>query len=507
MNFLKTSLAGIAALFLTACSHEAGIPGDATATQEAAVTFPDYSDIYIPQNIAPLNFQMTSEGDDFVAVIKGKKGSVVAAADNDAKVCFDAKEWHALLDDNAHSNLEVTLYSHRNGQWFQHPSYALHVAEPIDSFLSYRLIEPGYELYRQLGLYQRDLTSFDERPIYENNRNYDSINNHCVNCHNYQAYDTQRMLFHVRAAHGGTIFVHGDKAEKWNMKSDSVLSNCVYPSWHPTRNWVVFSSNQTGQAFHIKGKEKIEVMDFGSDLVFFDADTGVLTNILKTEEDLETFPCWAPDGKKVYYCSAHVPGFRGLTSSQREDYVLQIQDSIRYNIMSITFDPATRTFGAPQLEVDCAATGHSAAVPRISPDGRYLLFTRSSYGQFHIWHKDADLYVKDLTTGEVRPLDKANSDDADSYHTWSSNGRWLVVASRRDDGNYSRPYIAYFDKEGRDYKAFLVPQEDPSHDVLLLKSYNVPELTRHALHITPEALRAVVDDDRTVKKVTTPASR
>ena len=196
-------------------------------------------------------------------------------------------------------------------------------------------------------------------------------------------------------------------------------------------------------------REKVEVVDYGSDLVFYDADKKQLSNILKTDADLETFPCWTPDGLKVFYCSAHIPQFANTTTEQRRDLITKIYNTVRYNLMSITFDPQTRTFGQPQLEYDCAALGKSAAVPRVSPDGRYVLFTLADYGQFHIWHKTSDLYVKDLQTGEVRALDATNSKAVDSYHSWSSNGRWMVFSSRRDDGSYTRPYIAYFDRAGQ----------------------------------------------------------
>ena len=309
------------------------------------------------------------------------------------------------------------------------------------------------------------------------------------------------MLFHVRAKHGGTVFIENGKAEKMNMKSDSILSSTVYPIWHPTKNWVVFSSNQTGQAFHMGNREKVEVVDYGSDLVFYDADKKQLSNILKTDADLETFPCWTPDGLKVFYCSAHIPQFANTTTEQRRDLITKIYNTVRYNLMSITFDPQTRTFGQPQLEYDCAALGKSAAVPRVSPDGRYVLFTLADYGQFHIWHKTSDLYVKDLQTGEVRALDATNSKAVDSYHSWSSNGRWMVFSSRRDDGSYTRPYIAYFDREGKGHKAFLLPQRDPEQNLLLTKSYNVPELTRDAVTLTADEVKACIYADEKAQKV------
>ena len=248
-------------------------------------------------------------------------------------------------------------------------------------------------------------------------------------------------------------------------------------------------------------RQKIEVVDYGSDLVFFDADKSTLTNILKTDSELETFPCWTPDGKSVVYCSARVPQFAGMPDSVRRDRVSDIYDSLHYSLRIIDFDEQTRSFSAPRTLVNADSLGTSIAVPRVSPDGRYVLFTMADYGQFHIWHKNADLYVKDLQTGEVRPLTPANSEYADSYHNWSSNGRWIVVASRREDNNYSRVFIAYFDKDGQAHKAFLLPQEDPEHNILLEKSYNVPELTKNAVPVTPEELKKAIYDDDAAQKV------
>ena len=506
MRFFKKTIPAALALALTllaACSApEAQIPAESTPTSEAARIYPDYRDITIPPNIAPLNIQVKSAGEAFVGCIEGSSGRVLAAADDDGKLLFDSLEWRSLLEKERGKELTVTLYAQRPGGWVRFPAYKLSVAaEPIDRYLSYRLIEPSYELYRQLGLYQRDLETFNVATIYENNREYNDEENHCINCHNYQNYSTRRMLFHVRAKHGGTVFVTDGKAEKMNMKCDSVLSNAVYPSWHPTRNWVAFSSNQTGQVFHMVHRDKIEVVDYGSDLIFYDADKKQLKNILKTEADLETFPCWTPDGRKLFYCSAHVPEFVGKNADERQDLISRLCLQVRYNLWSVTFDPSTRTFGPPQLEFDCASTGRSCAVPRVSPDGRYVLFTLAPYGQFHIWHSAADLYVKDLATGQVRALSTTNSRDVESYHGWSSNGRWMVFSSRRDDGSYTRPYIAYFDAQGHGHKAFLLPQRDPEQNLLLTKSYNVPELTRDAVRTTPEQLKAVIYDDEKTGRV------
>ena len=127
----------------------------------------------------------------------------------------------------------------------------------------------------------------------------------------------------------------------------------------------------------------------------------------------------------------------------------------------------------------------------MSPDGRFLLFAETAYGCFAIWHKDADLRMIDLQDGSFHTLDALNGPDADSYHCWSSNSRWIIWASRRLDGLYSRLFIAHIDSDGHASKAFLLPQKDTRHDALLLCSYNVPELITGPVTFDPTEMARI----------------
>ena len=291
---------------LGACtSRPSAVPTSFTETGDSVVMYPDYRDVVVPPNIAPLNFMITDvAATEFVAAITpadAQVPSLVCGATADGKIEMDSIEWRQTLSAAKGKELAVSIYAHRPAGWVRYRPFTLTVAEEdIDPYLSYRLIEPGYELYRQLGIYQRNLTNFDEVPIYENNRAFSNDDNHCINCHNYQNYDTDRMLFHVRASHGGTIFVHGSEARKVGIKHDSILTSGVYPSWHPTLPLVAFSTNKTGQVFHMYHPEKIEVLDEASDLLLYDADQNTVSHIFHTSDAMETFPCWTPDGSRLY---------------------------------------------------------------------------------------------------------------------------------------------------------------------------------------------------------------
>lgn len=472
----------VALISATGCQKGQKIPDQYQFSQDSLKIFPDYQNIIAPANIAPLNFQVKTQAKKILAEVCAGNQKTIIQGNQRNEICFDEQAWKELVKAEHGKGITIHIFAETGNGWVRYQDFSIKIAsDTIDPFLSYRLIEPGYELYRQIGLYQRNLENFEVKTIYENNRTFDSENNHCINCHNYQNYSTERMLFHVRAAHGGTIICDGKKIEKMDLKNDSILGPAVYPTWHPQLNRIVFSSNMTGQSFHMIDKEKVEVIDSESDLVYYDADKKEIRNILKTKTDLETFPCWSPKGDKLYYCVAHIPQLDSIASDAVYSFFLNNYKEIRYDVMSLDFDRQKEEFGNPQMVVNCSSEKKSASVPRVSPDGKYLLYTKGDYGQFHIWHKSADLWVKNLSNGANYPLTAANSPDVDSYHTWSSNGRWIVFSSRRDDGNFTRLYIAYFDRKGQAHKAFMIPQKSPFENILLLKSYNVPELTKDAL--------------------------
>lgn len=491
-----------AGLLLAGCQQTPTLPESFQELAEQADIFPDYRDVTIPPNIAPLNFLVKdNHAQNYLAEMKGKQGASILVGSNDGTIQIDTTEWRTLLQENKGKEITVNIYCQHPEGWVKYHSHTLTVAEEeIDPYLSYRLIEPGYELYRQLGLYQRNLTNWDVHTIYENNRSFSNEDNHCVNCHNYQNYSTENMLFHVRANHSGTIIVNGDKAEKIIIKDSTILTSGVYPSWHPNHKWIAFSTNKTGQTFHVYDKERIEVIDEGSDLLFYDVEKAEIKHIIRSDSAMETFPCWAPDGKSLYYCSADTKAIaeakdslpRNVADSISNIWYVQNWNKHHYNLKRISFDENTQAFGEPEMIVDAASQHHSISVPRPSPDGRFILYTQGDFGQFHIWHTSSDLWVKDLKTDSCYALKDANSDDVDSYHTWSSNGRWIVFSSRRMDGNYTRPFIAYFDNEGNARKAFCLPQEDPITNVLLLKSYNVPELTKDPVRISEKKLKQCI---------------
>ena len=466
---------------LYACLPERTNIKDSQAIDRKPEIYPDYNGITIPLNIAPLNFYIKEQGRSFLVWIHAKYGNPIIVKDRSGNVSIPVKQWKVLLQQNAGQDLFLDVYCEDdNGKWFKFNSITNIISmDEIDPYLAYRLIEPGYILWGNIGIYQRNLENFHEEPIIQNK----VTNGSCMNCHSFNNQNPENMLFHLRAGPSGTMIIRNGEIKMVNTKIEQTISAGVYPSWHPNGNLVAFSVNKIGQYFHaVSGKSK-EVLDFASDIVVYNIDANTITSTPKilSKDKMETFPCWSPNGKYLYYCSAPV-----MDSIQPAHIQLTNQfhyDQIKYNLLRISFDETTNTWGDPEMLVSSAQTLNSVTLPRVSPHNRYVMFCMSDYGTFSINHSSSDLYLYDLKKDTFCKME-INSDDTDSFHSWSSNGRWFVFSSKREDGVFTRPYICYFGNEGETGKPFIMSQDDPKFYGSFLKSYNVPEFIKGKVNVS-----------------------
>ena len=434
--------------------------------------FPDYTEVTIPCNIAPMNFQVISrEGSDWMAEVTAEDETITIRSGS-GLISFRKGQWKKLL--SAGGELSIRIYEKRDGKWLAYQKFSMYVNDDkVDPYLAYRLITPGYSLWREMSICQRNLESFKESRIYSNTQG----KGNCVNCHSFCDRDPDQMLFHLRSEFAGTYIFRNGGREKVDTRADSLISALVYPYWHTSGHYVAFSVNRTNQVLHSIDPNRIEVFDEASDVVVYDVDNHriVTADHLSSGSAFETFPTFSPDGRSLYFCSAKA------VEPMPEGY-----KEVRYSLCRVDFDPSDCSFGQRvDTLYNAAVQGGSVSFPRISPDGRFLAFTLSGYGTFSIWHKDADVYCIDLQSGGLSEMAALNSDDVESYHSWSGNSRWMVVSSRRDDGLYTRPYISYVDEKGMAYKPFLLPQKNPKkyYDSQMF-SFNIPEFVEEQIDLS-----------------------
>lgn len=478
----------MAAMMLASCTEK---PENVTRVDKVPAIFPDYCGVTIPDGIAPMDFNVTGDDYDCVDVtVKGSKGGEVHSNGDYAK--FDLDEWHSLTRQNKGGTLTFTVCVEKDGKWTQYKDFTMTVSPYAigDWGLTYRRIAPGYEVYGHMGIYQRDLSTFDETPIFDNL----AAPGACVNCHTPNRTNPDQYTFHVRGEHGATVVHRDGKEELLKAKNDSLHGSMVYPYWHPSGKYCAYSTNNTHQSFHSVRSERIEVFDQSSDVFVYEPSTHqlILDSLLMTKDHYETYPAFSPDGRTLYFCSSTA---EPIPSSYKD---------IKYNICKIAFNPDNGSFGTRVDTIfNARKMGKSATHPRPSYDGHYLMFTMSDYGCFPIWHKEADNWLLDLRTGKAQPMTAANSDNTDSWHNWSANSHWFVFTSRRGDGLYTRLYLASVDDKGNVSKPFLLPQENPlEYYDDLLYSYNTPDFTTKPVKLDEREMgRQIGSDNRTATKV------
>ena len=431
---------------LAGCSHRTADTGTGM--------FPDYSDVTIPYNIAPLNFRIAGAGKISVTV-KGAQ-SQYRFTGHKGLVKFPEGKWHNMLEAEKGNTLNVDVECNDNRSL----SFTWTVAaDPIDKYMSYRLIEPAYEVWNGIQIEQRDMESF-RTVLLGDNRNAELC---CMNCHTSNRNGTSFM--HLRGAKGGTILNRNGKLLKLNTRTEKT-GNTVYGDISADGRYGVFTTADITFAIHSQVDMRMEVYDKRSDLVVLDFDNLTVTDSPATSGDefQETFPCFSADGRTIFFC--------------RSEHHVQ-PDSIsdmHYDIAVVEFDPETGKMGDKVITIVPAGENLSFSHLKASPDGHWLMATAASYGTFPVWHKESELWLIDLKSRKIDTMPKVNAYGADTYHSWSGNSRWVVFASKRDDLVYGRPYIAYIGPDGTVGKPFLLPQKDPDKYVTMLKSFNLPEL-------------------------------
>ena len=443
--------------------------------------FPDYIDVTIPVNIAPLNFAM-QDSSDRIEVNFMRDGQILLKCKGRNKISIPEKAWRRMLNDVTGNDLQALVYARKSGKWRVHKPFNIHVAnDSIDPYIAYRLIDPSYEIWGKIGIYQRNLSNFDESAIILNQL----TNQSCINCHSFHNYNPDRMLFHSRGEKfGGTFLSLDGQQQRINTKTKSASSSGTYPVWHPSGNYVALSLNTTRQAFHALPGQKIQVYDLDSDLAVWDIKKGAMIRDSRftTKEIWENFPAWSPDGHWLYYSFAN-------------EKVMPFESKqVYYGLCRVDFDAETGRFGKQIDTIMHIKPGRSISFPRLSPDGNYLLYNNTDFA-FLIWHRDADLEMLDLRDGTEVDIRIVNSSETEGYHSWSSNGRWIVFSSRRIDGWYGRLFFAYFDKSGKMHKPFLLPQKDPEYNIRFLMSFNVPEFIKGKVTLNPYDISRTLDGE------------
>jgi len=451
---------------------------------------PDYSDIVIPANLAPINFRILEPGRRYFVKIHADKGKAIDIFSRTDQVRIPLREWRTLLSSNKGNRVCFDVYVEDVEQgWRKFRSITNTIAEhEIDGYVVYRRMKPIYNWWKGIGIYQRNLADYDESLVMHGR----SFAEGCLNCHSFVGNEPDTMTIGLRSAVYGssTLLARNGSVHK-------IGSKWGYTAWHPSGTLAVYSINKVRQFFHTGRMELRDVVDLDSALVCYSVEKNraVCPAQLSDKQRLETYPTWSPDGKYLYYCSAPVL-WKDHDTVPPENY-----EKVRYDLCRVRYDAGSDNWGEVETVLSAEEAGLSILLPRISPDGRFLLFCMCEYGCFPVYQASSDLYLMDLSTGQYRRL-AINSEYSESWHSWSSNSRWIAFSSKRQDGRFTKTYLSYVDHDGKVHKPLVVPQRDPTYYDSLLETYSVPELIRGRIRVGKHLLgRAARNENATAVEI------
>lgn len=185
---------------------------------------------------------------------------------------------------------------------------------------------------------------------------------------------------------------------------------------------------------------------------------------------------WSPDGEWLTFAraAAQDPNPPGLPPARYANDPNELQ--IRYDLYRIAFRGGRG--GVAEPVAGASANGRSNTFPKISPDGRWLVFVQSRNGQ--LMRPDSELYIVPATGGIPRRMG-CNTPRMNSWHSFSPNGRWMVFSSKARSP-YTQMYLTHIDADGNDTPPILIENATPAN-----RAVNLPEF----VNIAPGGLRSL----------------
>ena len=307
----------------------------------------------------------------------------------------------------------------------------------------------------------------------------------CANCHSFSA-DGKTLAMDIDGPDGDKgAYAIAPIRPVTRITRDEIITWNSFPEKPRDKRTIGFLSRISPDGRHVVTtlNEELYVANFTNYrfLQVFYPTRGILAWYSTRSEEMKALPgaddpafvhcdpTWSPDGKTLVFARAaardsYPPGVPLATHSNDPN-----ETPMRYDLYRMPFDDGRG--GTPVPIEGASANGMSNSFPKVSPDGRFIVFVKSANGQ--LLRPDSELWIVPAEGGEARRME-CNTSLMNSWHSFSPNGRWMVFSSKVNTP-YTQLFLTHLDEDGRSSPPILVPDSTAAN-----RAANIPEFVNAA---------------------------
>jgi Flp pilus assembly protein TadD len=213
-------------------------------------------------------------------------------------------------------------------------------------------------------------------------------------------------------------------------------------------------------------------------LAWYSPQTGHLRPLPGADDTgyVHTNAVWSPDGKYLVFARAKAcNAYPGKTPAARHANDSN-ETRIQYDLYRIPFNGGRG--GKAEPVAGASHNGMSNSFPKISPDGRWIVFVQAHNGL--LMRPDGQLYIVPAQGGIARRMN-CNTPLMNSWHSFSPNGRWMVFSSKSRTP-YTQMFLTHIDSAGNDSPPVLIENATAAN-----RAVNIPEF----VNIPPDGIDTI----------------